>query len=254
MKGGLRGQPPAGGGRHAWGVILLHWLIAAAVVVQVMLAWRMEARGSGGAVTPEIFNVSQLHKSIGITILLLTVMRLAWRLANPPPPLPLALIPWERSLARITHVGFYVALIAMPLTGWLMLSTGRFNLPTMLYGVARWPDLPVLPQLPPPAKRMWHEVFKSAHVAFALALLGLLGLHVAGVLKHQLRRDEPVLARMAPGAQPGRWLEPRLLLILLAAVGLIVFGKLFKPPPMGPEPRLAPAAPATSSPVLRIKS
>jgi cytochrome b561 len=245
MDGSSRGPEPAGRTRHAWVLIVLHWLIAAAVVVQLMLAWRMAAPRPDGVVTPEIFNIGQLHKSIGISVLLLMGTRLAWRLANPPPLLPSAMVPWERALARITHVGFYVVLIAIPLTGWLMISTGRFTGPTMLYGVAPWPDLPGLPQLAPPAKRVWHEAFKAAHGVLALALITLLALHVAGALKHQLlRRDEPVFARMAPGAQPGRWLEPRTLLILLAAIGVIAFGQRFKPPPMGAGAANRPATPS----------
>src|SRR4051812_11315537 len=103
--------------------------------------------------TPKTFAVIQLHKSIGITILLLSLVRLGWRLANRPPPLPAAMPRWERLLAAVTHVGFYLIMIAMPLTGWLMVSTSRFVLPTLLYGVVHWPDIPGVGGLAPDAKQ-----------------------------------------------------------------------------------------------------
>lgn len=217
----------AGAVRYSTFAILLHWLIAAAIVLQVVLASRME-----GPPTPANFAVTQLHKSIGITILLLSLMRLAWRAANPPPPLPAAMPRWEKTLSGVVHAGFYVIMIGMPLTGWLMVSASRIEIPTMLYGLAPWPHLPVS-DLAPAAKRVWHEIGEIGHETLAKGVYVLLALHVAGALKHQLfSRDEPVLSRMAPGALSGRWLEPRLLLILLALVGVVTFGKFVTPPPL----------------------
>lgn len=234
-----RARDPAkvGSGRYPAYAILLHWLIAAAIVLQVVLASRME-----GPRTPETFAVTQLHKSIGVTILLLSLARLAWRLMNPPPPLPDTMARWEKILARITHVGFYVIMIGMPLTGWIMVSASKLGLPTILYGVIPWPNIPGLASLSGPAKEMWHEVGETGHGLLAKVLYVLLALHVAGALKHQLfSHDEPVLARMAPGAKAGRWLEPRILIIALAFVGVIVAGKLLTPPPpgMAPPPQAA---------------
>ena len=124
-------------GRYSALAVGLHWLIAAAILLQVVLASRME-----GPQTPESFAVTQLHKSIGITILLLSLLRLAWRLANPPPPLPR---PWRGGSGRcrsIIHVGFYVVMIGMPLTGWIMVSASRNALPILLYGHVPWPTCP----------------------------------------------------------------------------------------------------------------
>jgi cytochrome b561/polyisoprenoid-binding protein YceI len=229
----------AASGRYAPVAIVLHWLIALAIVLQVSLAARME-----GPPTPEGFAVTQLHKSIGITILLLSLVRLAWRLMNPPPPLPSTMAGWEKALARITHVGFYAIMIAMPLTGWLMVSTSRIVVPTLLFGTVPWPDLPFVGGLAPAAKHLWHEVGETGHGLIAKVIYVLLALHVAGALKHQLfSRDEPVLARMAPGAVPGRWLEPRIAIIALAVVGVFVFGRLVQPP----RPAMAAPPPAAMS-------
>jgi cytochrome b561/polyisoprenoid-binding protein YceI len=251
-----------GSGRYATVAILLHWLIAAAIVLQIALGLRM---GSGD--TPEAFAVFQLHKSVGITILLLSLVRLGWRLSHPPPPLPATLAPWERTLARITHIAFYAIMIGMPLTGWLIVSTSRIAVPTLLYGVIPWPHLPGVAQLAPEARKAWFGAGVQAHELLAWSLIGLLALHVAGALKHQLfSRDEPVLARMAPGAKDGRWLEPRLLVILLGFVGVAAFGALVQPPrPASAPPPVvlvaaepvaepavaqAPAEPATPTPVV----
>ncbi|MFC3068560.1 YceI family protein [Phenylobacterium soli] len=233
----------AGSARYSLVAILLHWVIAAGIVLQVVLAGRME-----GPRTPTSFAVTQLHKSIGITILLLSLVRLAWRLMNPPAPLPATMPRWERELARWTHVGFYVVMIAMPLTGWLMVSASRIPIPTLLYGVVPWPNLPLVGDLAPAAKKLWHDIGEGGHGVIAKVIYVLLALHVAGALKHQLfSKDEPVLARMAPGAVAGRWAEPRILIILLAFVGVIVFGRLVTPPPPGmaaPAPAVTPQGPA----------
>lgn len=226
--------------RYSLVAIVLHWTIALAIVLQVSLAGRMEPPP-----TPESFAVTQLHKSIGITILLLSLLRLAWRLLNPPPPEPATLARWERILSQAVHWGFYAIMIGMPLTGWLMVSASRIQLPTLLYGVIPWPDIPGLSGLAPASKHLWHEIGETGHGLIAKGIYVLLALHVAGALKHQLfSRDEPVLGRMAPGAVPGRWLEPRILVIALAVVGVFAFGRLVQvpTPAMAATPPPAPAA------------
>ena len=228
-------------GRYSALAMVLHWLIAAAILLQVVLAGRME-----GPRTLESFAVTQLHKSVGITILLLSLGRLGWRVANPPPPLPATMAPWERGLSRFVHVGFYVIMIGMPLTGWLMVSASRIEVPTLLYGTVPWPSFPGVADLAPGAKRIWREAAQESHELLADGLYALFLLHLGGALKHQLfSRDEPVLARMAPGAVAGRWLEPRLIAIVVAYLAIAIFGKLVTPPGpgMGPPP-VAAAQPA----------
>jgi cytochrome b561/polyisoprenoid-binding protein YceI len=231
--------------RYSTVAIILHWVIAAAIVLQIILGWRM-----GGQPTPERFAVFQLHKSVGITILLLSLVRLGWRLANPPPPLPAHLPRWEARLSRIVHVGFYVIMIGMPLTGWLTVSTSRIAVPTLLYGTIPWPHVPGVADLAPAARQLWNQIGGKTHETLAWLAYGLVVLHIAGALKHQLlSRDGPILARMAPGARPGRWLDPRLIAILLAFAGVAAFASLVQPP----RPAMAasvPAAPAeTPAPV-----
>jgi cytochrome b561/polyisoprenoid-binding protein YceI len=218
--------------------IVLHWLIAAAIVMQLVLAWRMQ-----GPRTPETFALIQLHKSVGITILLLSLARLAWRLMHPPPPLPESLARWERVLARLTHAALYVIMIGMPLTGWLMVSASRLAIPTRLYGVVHWPHLPGIAHAPPAVKAAWYTLGLTGHHLLAVGLFVLLALHVAGALKHQLfASDEPVFARMAPGARAGRRLEPRLGLVATAILAMAGFGWLVSPQPLRTGPRNLPGA------------
>jgi cytochrome b561/polyisoprenoid-binding protein YceI len=219
----------AGRDRYSTVAIVLHWLIAAAIVFQVMLGWRM-----GGPHTPQGFAITQLHKSIGITVLILSLARLGWRLANPPPPAPPTLAGWERVLSTAVHIGFYVIMIGMPLTGWLMVSASRLHIPTLLYGTIPWPDLPGVAGA---SRRMWSRIGHNGHEWLAWGVYGLLALHVAGALKHQLfSRDEPILARMAPGAKSGRWLEPRLLAIAAAFAAVAALGWTIRPPLTGQAP------------------
>jgi cytochrome b561/polyisoprenoid-binding protein YceI len=212
--------------RYSAVAIGLHWIIAAAIVTQVALALRMD-----GPKGPETFAITQLHKSVGVTILLLSLARLGWRLAHPPPREPPTLARWERVLSAVVHFGFYVIMIGMPLTGWIMVSSSRLRIPTLLYGIVPWPDLPGMAGASRPA---WSKLGHQGHETLAWGLVALFGLHVAGALKHQLfSRDEPVLARMAPGARPGRWLDPRLLAILAGFLAVAAFGWTVRPPAPG---------------------
>ncbi len=224
--------------RYSTIAIVLHWLIAAAIVFQVLIAWRMH-----DLKTPLGFALTQLHKSVGITVLLLSLARLAWRLANPPPPEPAGLAVWERTLAKAVHVLLYAIMIGMPITGWIMVSASRIQIPTLLYGVIPWPHLPIA-DLPAAAKAPWRSFGHESHEWLSYGAYALVALHVAGALKHQLfDRNMPVLARMAPGAKPRAWFDPRLLAIGLGAVGVIAAGELIKPP----LPAAAPLAPASAT-------
>jgi polyisoprenoid-binding protein YceI/cytochrome b561 len=222
--------------RYSIVAMVLHWLIAALIVTQVILAGRMEGRP-----TPAHFALIQLHKSIGITVLLLSLGRLAWRLVNPPPPEPASLSPWERRLSAVVHGSFYLVMIGMPLTGWIMVSTSRIAIPTVLYGLVPWPHIPGMAELAPAAKSAWHDFGVASHGLIIKFGYVLLALHVAGALKHQLfHADEPILARMVPGAKSGRWLEPRLAVIVAAFLGVVTFAELVQPP----LPHAAPLPPA----------
>ncbi|MDE2340656.1 MAG: cytochrome b/b6 domain-containing protein, partial [Alphaproteobacteria bacterium] len=139
--------------------------------------------------------------SVGITVLGLVLLRVLWRAANRPPNLPEAYQPWERTLSHAAHWLLYLMMFAMPLTGWLMNSastnkaTGQ-PYPVDLFHVLPWFNLPFFSGMDIAARKGWHEFFGAGHSFGGWILLGLLGLHVAGALKHQFLDKEKEFQRM----------------------------------------------------------
>jgi cytochrome b561 len=185
--------------RYSLVAILLHWLIALGILALIVIGLVMTQLK-----IPQMleFKLFQLHKSIGITVLLLAVVRLLWRLTHRPPPLPVHTPPLEKGAAHGLHWLLYVFLFAMPLTGWAVVSASPFNLPTVLYNLVPWPDLPILPNLA--NKAAVSHVLSWVHAYGAWTLIGLLAVHIAAVLRHHLFKREPILRRMLPGrGMPG---------------------------------------------------
>jgi polyisoprenoid-binding protein YceI len=151
--------------------------------------------------------------------------------------------PWEKALAHAAHWGLYVIMVGMPLTGWLMVSASRIAIPTLLYGVVPWPDMPGVAALAPGAKQAWHDVGETSHVLLSYGFYALFALHVAGALKHQFfPQDAPVLPRMLPGGDGRRrWADWRLGFVLVAVVAAVALGKLVTPPNPGMAPPSRPA-------------
>ena len=175
----------------------LHWLIALAIIGMLPLGWIMESLPNGA----DKFALFQLHKSIGITILLLALLRLIWRWRHPPPPLPEHMPGWEKTAAHAGHVLLYMLMIGMPLVGWVIVSASPLNLPTILYGVIPWPHLPILPDLDN-KKEIGHMAAKvHAYLAWVIVVVAVL--HIAAAWKHHLINRDDVLTRMAPGFLTG---------------------------------------------------
>jgi cytochrome b561/polyisoprenoid-binding protein YceI len=225
--------------RYSSVAIALHWLLALTMVCQIALGFAMPKDESG-------FAAYQLHKSIGIAILLLTFVRLGWRLFRRPPA------PLERGLggllARAVHWGFYAVLILGPLTGWVIVSTDAVRVPTVLFGVVPWPHLPVPLAL--------NGISGEVHEVLGWIAVGLLALHVAGAARHHFLLRDGLLERMAPGGSAA-WA------ILLTAVAagaggatLVLAGRTsvqtppaaIAPAPLSPvaEPVAEPEAEATA--------
>lgn len=211
--------------------VTLHWLIAAAIVFQLALGWRMGDEPKG----PGLYALFQLHKSIGFVILFLSLFRLGWRLTHTAPPLPVAMPRWEQLAAKLAHLAFYGIMIGLPLSGWLLVSTSKINIPTLLFGVVPMPHLPWFVSLAADAKAGWHEFSEISHSLLALATAGLLALHLGAVLKHQLLEKDEVFGHMALGAKPG-WLEWRLWLAFAALPAVASAAWFFQPnvPPAKP--------------------
>lgn len=171
--------------RYSTVSLILHWLIAALVVAQVLLITAHEA--TDGPLSREFVN---LHKSVGLSILMLTLGRIGWRVANPAIPLPEAMPRWQKLAARATHILFYAFLIGMPLVGWAASSAGGREI--VWFGLFEWPLLPI------GGGRETAGELMDLHEAAAKGLYVLIALHVLGALKHQFVDRDNVLHRMIP--------------------------------------------------------
>ncbi|HWE47525.1 MAG TPA: cytochrome b [Caulobacteraceae bacterium] len=177
--------------------IALHWTIAALIVANLLLGWTFRD------FIPELrIALIRTHKSIGLTVLALTLARIGWRLAKPPPRLASHLAPVERLLARSTHFAFYVLLLALPLVGWIVASTSVPTHPVLFWG-AKLPSLPFLPA-PPAPRRALHGAVMVLHGDLALVFAALFALHVAGALKHHFIDGDGQLFRITPVGGPDK--------------------------------------------------
>ena len=181
--------------RYSGVAIGFHWIIAALILTNIGLAWYFGTLSGTAKLEPV-----QLHKSIGITVLVLSLGRLGWRLAVPPPKLPEYVRGWEKWLAQAVHVGFYVIMLGMPLSGWALTSASPLIkvFPITLYHVIPWPAIAPLANLPHDQMKQAHLVFTRTHGLLALLAYNLVLLHVAGALKHQFISNDDVVARMIP--------------------------------------------------------
>lgn len=235
--------------RYTTVAIVIHWLIAAAIIFQIILGWRM----GDGPKGPTTFALVQLHKSIGISILLLSLLRLIWKLTHRAPPPPAGQPAWERIAASVVHWGFYVIMIGLPLTGWIIVSTSRTGIPTLLYGAIPWPHIPGLAELAAGPKHSWHQAGELGHGVLVKTTYLLLLLHLGAVAKHQILDRDAVFGHMAAGARPG-WKEPRLWLAAAGLAAVIAAGYLYTPtlktPSAAPPVPAAEPAPVAAPPPL----
>ncbi|HOY78943.1 MAG TPA: cytochrome b/b6 domain-containing protein [Hyphomonadaceae bacterium] len=181
--------------RYTAVAIALHWSIALLIIGMIAVGWIMEDM-AGGPGSPKTA-IIQIHKSIGITILLLTIARIVWRLMNPPPPEP-AMPKLQALLASSVHIFLYALMIAMPLTGWIMASAEIAQHETRFFGTVEM-YVPGIAGLPAEAREGVAETMHMLHARLTWVIIGLLVLHVAGALKHQFVDKDGLLARMAPG-------------------------------------------------------
>ena len=173
----------------------LHWLIAALIITNILIAWYFNTL-NGAAKIPPV----QLHKSIGITVLLLSLVRLGWRLVAPPPALPPSVTGWERMAAVTVYVLFYGIMIGMPLTGWALSSASPLIAvyPIKLYGVIPWPAIGYLTHLPHDQMKSAHTTFVGLHGLGAKLAYALIVLHVLAAGRHWLILRDGVSGRMVP--------------------------------------------------------
>ncbi len=182
-------------GRYTRTAMMLHWLIAVGILCNIALALSAD-HVPDDWVRPMI----DTHKSIGITVLGLALLRILWRIGHRPPELPRAFPRWERGAAHAAHVLLYVLMIGLPVSGWLHDSAWKdaATHPMSLFHVVPWFRLGFIMDLPPALKEHLHDVFGAFHTWFGYVLYGVLALHILGALKHELIDRESVLRRMLP--------------------------------------------------------
>ncbi|MGC1271124.1 MAG: cytochrome b/b6 domain-containing protein, partial [Croceibacterium sp.] len=168
--------------RYSGVAIALHWVLALTLAFQLALGFAMPRDASG-------FALFQLHKSVGITVLVLTLVRIGWRIVKKPPPAV------EGGLggfvAKAVHVLLYVFMIGAPLTGWALVSTAEIKAPTVLFGTLPWPHLPLPDSL--------GEPMEEGHELLAWLGIALIVLHILGALRHQFLIRDNLMRRMSPG-------------------------------------------------------
>lgn len=171
--------------KYSLAAMVLHWLIAFLVIVN----WRLaeSAEHTPRAVHEAIMGK---HFSVGVVLLLLGLARVAVRVASPAPPLGSHLKAWEALLARITHALLGLLVIVLPLLGWLAISC--FGKGVAVFGLFE------LPALPMPANKDLGETLFEAHGVLGSALVYLMFLHVAAVIKHMVIDRDGNLFRMLP--------------------------------------------------------
>ena len=168
--------------------IALHWLIGLAIIGNL-------AGGLTNESVPKDMQgvVMGLHKATGITILALSVFRLIWRLGHRPPPYEAMLATWEKTTAKIVHWVFYVLIIAIPFSGWLITSAGGRKHGLSWYGLFDIPFLPVAQD------KMLAGAAGGAHENLSYLLIALLLLHIGAAMKHIFLDGDGTFARMLPG-------------------------------------------------------
>jgi cytochrome b561 len=164
---------------------VLHWIIAALIVTQFTLAWMADDLPLGA----RKLGLLARHKSFGMTVLMLAILRLLWRLKHRVPALPSGMTSLERRVARATHAAFYVLLFAMPLTGWMMSSAKNYSV--SWFGWFTWPNLIG-------KNEAAFDFLRGAHEIMSYVLLTIAVLHILAALKHHFWNKDDVLLRMLP--------------------------------------------------------
>jgi cytochrome b561 len=171
--------------RYSATAITLHW----AVFVLIACGFGLALYMTGLKFSPLKLKLVAWHKWIGVTVFLLALARLLWRLTHRPPPLPAAMPEWQRTAAGASHAALYTLIVVIPLTGWLMSSA--FGVPTVYLGLVELPN-------PLAADKALAEQLRSIHVFLNYTLLALVVVHAGAALKHHFVDRDELLVRMLP--------------------------------------------------------
>lgn len=181
-------------------IVLLHWTMTAALLAMILGGFAMSRVAEAAAEAGDfsltvlgipVFEAYQLHKSIGVLLFGLVLIRLLFRVALPEPDLPEHTKTPERFAARAAHVGLYMLMFGLPISGWLLAASSPLGIPMQVFGLFTFPH-----PIGPDAGR--DALFHTAHWAGAWALCGLASVHTAAALKHHVINRDSVLEAMLP--------------------------------------------------------
>ncbi len=167
--------------------IVFHWTIAVLFAGQVTLGIFMTGLADDNLAK---FGLYQWHKSFGLVILLLALVRLAWRLINRAPAMPAGMAAFEQRAARLAHVFLYAAIVLVPVTGWAFVSSSPLGIPTFAF------YLVLVPHLPVPVSEAAEAVLQRVHTYLALLTAAVALVHVGAALRHHCVLKDGVLRRM----------------------------------------------------------
>ena len=167
----------------------------------------------------------QWHKSFGVIALLLIFWRIIWRLTHSTPALPGQMRPWEKLASGLNHIALYLLILAIPVSGWIMVSASPLELPTLLFDWIHWPHLPPFDRLPD--KQEIALLFGDFHRIAGYLLMLLLVAHIGAALRHRYVLHDEVMQRMSPKTADGQWIasaSSTFSAILLVVGGLVLYG------------------------------
>jgi cytochrome b561 len=172
--------------------ILFHWIIAAIFLGQILLGYMMVRTGNYALQ----FSLFQWHKSLGFLILLLSGVRLLWRMANPRPRAPDSMSRIERAAAHVAHAFLYIALFVIPLTGWALASSSPLQIPTYAF------NLVVIPPLPLTISDQAEAFWTASHAWLAYLSAIVAAAHILAAMHHHFWKKDTVLLRMLGARRP----------------------------------------------------
>jgi len=208
--------------------IVLHWTIAILILGQIAGGLYMHNLPN---TSPIKFDLYQLHKSFGLSVMALSLVRLGWRFTHKPPALPAAMPLWEKIVARTTHWLFYFLMIFTPFAGWAVVSSSPTDIPTKWFGLIPIPHLPFFADVVD--RQAMSDGIAERHEQFAFALLFLFVLHFAAAMKHHFRDKDNVLRSMIPANKHVFMGVGGIFAVLFAgAIFYLVTPKTVAPPPM----------------------
>ena len=173
--------------RYSNGAMFFHWAIAALIALNFALAWVAE-----GLPPADRGALMGNHFAIGLTVLVLTLLRIVWKMIAPAPPLVESLEAWEAALAKVTHGLLLLITLALPLAGWIMVSAYSGGEPISYFGLFDFPGLPLTKSEPT------SDLFSELHEVFAFLTLALFALHLIGAVKHMVIDRDGTMRRIVP--------------------------------------------------------